>query len=219
VDVRDLEQASKYTFIVTKVNYLLPEVRIDDVTPELFGLVRYHELCQPGPPQVWKDCTDPTTFRITKTVIPMVFKITVQMKCHTVASAIKARIEQVEGRPLDKVICLERTKRHASLIDMTYKTKSLMAYNRVKGGLLVSHTTVVLNTVIPSYGTWILNNLSNFGSKESAQTAELTRRHLPTLLRGGNGATGEETKAAANPTPSPASSSKGRKKSWIRGNK
>jgi len=210
VDVRDKEQASKYTFIVTKVAYLLPGINLEDITPELFGRVQYHEACQPGQPLVWKDCTDPTTFRITKTVIPIVFKITIQMKAHTVSAANKTRLEQVEGRPLDMVICLERTKRNTAIADMTYKTKSFMAYNKVKGGLLVTHTTIVLNTIIPSYGTWILNNLSSFGSKESAQTAELTRQHLGGILSGKSSGSGsEEAKKAPL--------AKGRKKSWIRG--
>jgi len=219
VNVRDKEQASKYTFIVTKVAYLLPDLRLEEVTPELFGVVRYHELCQPGPPQVWKDCTDPSTFRVTKTIIPMLFKITVQMKASLVTGANKARLEQLEGRPLDLTICLERTKRNRSVVDMTYKTKSVMAYNRVKGGLLVTHTTVVLNTVIPSYGTWIINNIGSFGSRESAQTAELTRTHLRDILTSLKaGGAGDEKKAeAAKSEDTSGSQNKGRKKSWIRG--
>jgi hypothetical protein len=182
INVRDPDQANKYTYIVTKVAYLLPGIQLSDLTPELFGSTKYHETCQPGKPTIWDDCTDPTTFRITKTIIPYVFKITIQLKASLVSPAAKVRVEELERRPIGKLVVLERTKRNTTVADMTYKCKAFMAYNAVKTGVYVSHTTVVLNTMIPSYGTWILNNMGSFGSKESCLTAELTRKNLPALL-------------------------------------
>lgn len=182
IDLRNPDEANKYTYIVTKVAYLLPGIQLSDLTPELFGSTKYHETCQPGKPTVWDDCTDPSTFRITKTIIPYVFKITIQLTASVVGPAAKTKVEELEKRPIGKLIVLERTKRSTVVADMTYKCKAFMAYNAVKGGVYVSHTTVVLNTMIPTYGTWILNNMASFGSKESCLTAELTRKNLPTLL-------------------------------------
>jgi len=182
INVRDPDQANKYTYLITKVAYLLPGIRLSDMTPELFGSPKYHETCQPGNPVIWRDCPDPTTFRITKTIIPYVFKITIQLKASVVTAAPKAKVEELEKRPLGLLMVLERTKRNTVVADMTYKCKSFMAYNAVKGGVYVSHLTIVLNTMIPSYGTWIINNMGSFGSKESSLTAELTRRNLPALL-------------------------------------
>lgn len=213
IDVRDPAQASKYTFLITKVAYMLPGISLSDITPELFGFPDYHEACQPGNPVIWRDCTDPTTFRITKTIIPYVFKITIQLKASTVEvpPAAKAKVEQNEKRPIDKLLVLERTKRNLAVVDMTYKCKSYMAYNAVKGGVYVSHVTIVLNTMIPTYGTWILNNMSSFGSKESYQTAELTRKNLPGVLVAfaNKKESGEETKVAA------AAQTKPKKKSLL----
>lgn len=202
IDVRNPDQASKYTFLVTKVAYMLPGISLSDITPELFGFPDYHEACQPGNPVIWRDCPDPTTFRITKTIIPFVFKITIQLKAALASPAAKAKVEENEKRPIDKLLVLERTKRNLAVQDMTYKCKSFMAYNAVKGGVFVSHTTIVLNTMIPTYGTWILNNMSSFGSKESFQTAEFTRKNLPGVLvtLANKKESGQETKQVAAAT-------------------
>jgi len=99
-----------------------------------------------------------------------------------VSAAVKSKVEEIEKRSIGLLMVLERTKRNTVVADMTYKCKAFMAYNAVKGGVYVSHTTIVLNTMIPTYGTWIINNMGSFGSKESSLTAELTRKNLPALL-------------------------------------
>lgn len=183
IDVNDAEEAEKYTVIITKTAYLIRDIDLDDITPELMLRPEYHKCCQPGNPQL-HDCDEPQTFRMTKTVIPVVFKITLQLKTSELSMEETLPLAIIDGFPATKAIMMERTKRNIQTLDATRKVKSILLYNQVPGGILVRHTVVVYNTMIPTVAASVLNNLGSMGSSEATQTAQMTRNALPQLLDG-----------------------------------
>lgn len=179
VDVYDEKDAAQYTMIVTKVNYLIPGLPLDVLTPAVVSKKDYHERCQPGNPTIWDDVTAENTFRMTKKVIPFVFNITLQLKCSEVTDKDELKIlHELDPRKtfkIDKALLMERTKRNIQVVDATRKAKSLLLYTKVEGGVLVQHYTVVLNSSIPTLVLPVLNNLSSFGAAEGLETAKMTR--------------------------------------------
>lgn len=181
VDACDKAAMSPYTVVLTKSMYMLPNLSINDITAKLLTSQAYHLACQPGKPFIHPPVT-PGTFRMTKTLVPIVWKMTIQFKVSEICVDKAAAIGAVDDVPPDKVMLLERTKRNIHKTDGTRKVKSLIMYNSVPGGLLVRHSTVALNSMIPSYAASLVNNLASFGAREAYQTVNLTRTKLPVLV-------------------------------------
>jgi len=183
IDPEDGNQQKNFTIIVTKTAYLLPNIPIEAFTPQLLIQPAYHTACQPGHPTIHK-CDEPDTVRMTKTIIPIVFKITLQLKTSLLDLPAMEELGLIDGFPAEKGILMERTKRNKNTLDATRKVKSVLLYNQVPGGVLIRHTVCVYNTAIPSFGAPVINNLGSFGSTEAFQTAQMTRYALPKLLAG-----------------------------------
>eukprot|EP00123_Amoebidium_parasiticum_P022147 comp8100_c0_seq1/m.3583 comp8100_c0_seq1/g.3583 ORF comp8100_c0_seq1/g.3583 comp8100_c0_seq1/m.3583 type:complete len:318 (-) comp8100_c0_seq1:251-1204(-) len=180
-NIYDDADASQYTIILTKVAYMLPGIKISDITPELVASTEYQSKCVPGDPYVWPDMPDDTTFRITKTIVPWIYNITIQLKASTLAPQKLGPLSQMDDYPIHHGILMERTKRNAAVVDATRKAKSLLCYSEVPGGVLVTHVTCVLNTFVPSFLTYYIDSLGSFGCREGAATARLTRQYLLSL--------------------------------------
>jgi len=80
VNIRNPQEAALYTVAIVKNAYMLPHTKLEDFTPELLCSQEYLHACMPGPPKIWKEVPDKTTFRITKTIVPWVFNMTIQFK-------------------------------------------------------------------------------------------------------------------------------------------
>jgi len=186
IDVTDEEQVGQFTVVITRTAYLIPGVSLSqfEAMKQLICIPQYHKLCQPGSPVIADDCPQPDTIRMTKTIIPYVFKITLQLKSSELTMEQMNPIAAIDGFPGQRALLMERTKRNTKQVDSTRKVKSVLVYNDVPGGILVRHSVAVYNTMIPSYGARVLNNLGSFGSTEAYQTAQMTRHALPQLLAG-----------------------------------
>eukprot|EP00051_Salpingoeca_urceolata_P027401 m.481355 g.481355 ORF g.481355 m.481355 type:complete len:384 (+) comp22138_c0_seq1:262-1413(+) len=184
VDMLDNTFASTVTAIMVKATYILPGVKAGDITPEMMASVEYQRSCQPGPPTVWDDCKEPTTMRFTKSIIPYVFKITIQFRVSELGPEDLDALGAIDGVPVHYALLLERTKRNKTYQDGTLKVKSVLLYHDIAdgGGVLVTNLTVVLNTKIPTVAAAVLDNLGGFASKEAAETAQKTRAYLTKKL-------------------------------------
>ncbi|KNC87044.1 hypothetical protein SARC_00790, partial [Sphaeroforma arctica JP610] len=180
VDIYDGTEAQLYTVIITKVHYLLKDITLAEITPQFLASFEYHKACQPGGPKIWDEVPDDTTFRITKTLIPMVYDMTIQFKVHEVNDSDDLeKLSSLEPSMLiDRVIILERSKRSKNKTDATRKAKSILIYQEVSGGVHCMNITVGLNTSLPSFITPFIDGFGSFGSAEASQTAALTRTYL-----------------------------------------
>lgn len=186
IDPTDPEQQKHYTVIITKTAYLVPKLSSEHFTKELMTSTAYHVACQPGAPTIDKKSKEtPDTIRMTKTIIPVVFKITLQLKTSMLTDEDCINLGLIDGFKADRAMLMERTKRNKNAIDSTRKVKSVLLYNDVPGGVLIRNTTVVYNSAIPSYAASVINNLGSFGASEAYQTAQMTRYAAPKLIAGG----------------------------------
>jgi len=179
-DVRSESDLKKFTFVLQKCAYLLPNVEIDSLAlPEFVSTVEYHTSCQPRGTKVWKDVTEECTFRITKPIIPRIFSITMQLKVSMIEAQDLAALSKHMGIHIDRGLLMERTRRtkHPKP-DATAKAKSVLLYTSIRGGLLVTHATVVLNKGLPEIITKIIDTFGSWGLREVCETAALTRCYL-----------------------------------------
>eukprot|EP01062_Namystynia_karyoxenos_P007802 TRINITY_DN12746_c0_g1_i1.p1 TRINITY_DN12746_c0_g1~~TRINITY_DN12746_c0_g1_i1.p1 ORF type:complete len:531 (+),score=161.14 TRINITY_DN12746_c0_g1_i1:105-1595(+) len=176
----------EFIFILNKAVYLFPAyVHAELFTPEFVSSVEYQKRCQPGNPKIWTDCQEPDVFRFTKTIIPFVYKITIQFRVsalprhqlHSLSLAL------CEGLPLCRGLLLERTKRDKSHTDTTRCVKSLLLYHELRGGgLMVFSVTTVVNTSLPNIAARVVDNFGGSGAQEVAETADNTRKYLRGIL-------------------------------------
>lgn len=184
LDIYSDEQASEYTIVMVRAAYLIKDVEPSDFIPEMYGIPDYHANCQPGNVGVDEEVPDDTTFRIQKTLIPMIWKMTLQLKCSQIDPMFCEKLAALDGGiPIDNAICMERTKRDKTVLDATRKIKSILAFTPVKAGVLVQMTTIVCNTFISSYASKIIQNLGSYGSAEVAETATLARQHIQKYIK------------------------------------
>lgn len=182
ININSPSEASLYTIILTKVAYILPDIDLELLSPQLIASDRYQKACVPGDPYVWPDMPDNQTFRITKVIISYIYSMTIQLRVSEVTKKEDLeKINKIDNIKYDKVFVLERTKRNTSTADATAKVKSIIAYKKVNGGIYMNNTTVVLNTNLPSFLTPFVDKLGHFGASESAQTAIQTRNFFKTL--------------------------------------
>lgn len=185
IDPADAKQQKGYTVIITKTAYLVPRVHADVFTTELMTRPSYHVACQPGSPAIEKRSREcPDTVRMTKTIIPVVFKITLQLKTSLLSEDDCINVGLIDGFKADRGILMERTKRNKNTVDATRKVKSVLLINEVPGGVLLRNTVIVYNTAIPSYAASVINNLGTFGAAEAYQTAQMTRYAVPKIIAG-----------------------------------
>eukprot|EP00457_Paulinella_chromatophora_P006314 gb/GEZN01006332.1/.p1 GENE.gb/GEZN01006332.1/~~gb/GEZN01006332.1/.p1 ORF type:complete len:426 (-),score=91.62 gb/GEZN01006332.1/:371-1648(-) len=185
VNIFEKEEASKYTLLLAKNSYLFPKVVLTDLSPELIASNDYQTHCVPGvpPTKIWGEKeyerANNRIFRLTRPLVPYLFNLTVQMQCSARRDeSTLAQLSQVAGVPVKLAIVMERTKQDISHKDGTAKAKCVLMYSEVRGGVLVTMVTCVLNTTIPSVVAPWLSSFGALGVKEAAQTAVLTRRYL-----------------------------------------
>eukprot|EP00658_Telonema_sp_P-2_P029037 TRINITY_DN22145_c0_g1_i2.p1 TRINITY_DN22145_c0_g1~~TRINITY_DN22145_c0_g1_i2.p1 ORF type:complete len:365 (-),score=98.39 TRINITY_DN22145_c0_g1_i2:304-1398(-) len=178
VDVYDPEQQALYIALVVKAMYILPGVRYTDLTEVMMTDLDYQKNCQPGDCKFF-ECDAVNTFRQNKTIIKFIYTVLIQMRAGMISDpeALKQFVS-VEGIVPSRAIVLERTKRNIQKSDSTAKCKSVLLYYQLDGGVLLSHTTVVLNTNVPTVVAKVVNNFGGQGAKEAAETANLTRKYL-----------------------------------------
>lgn len=178
VDVYNPEHQALYIALVVKAMYILPGVRFTDLTADLMSDLNYQKHCQPGDCKFF-ECEEPNTFRQNKTIIKFVYTIVIQLKAGMITDPEELKkFNTVEGITPCRAILLERTKRNVQKTDSTAKCKSVLLYYQLDGGVLLSHTTVVLNRSVPTIVAKVVNNFGGQGAKEAAETADLTRRFL-----------------------------------------
>ena len=110
------DDAKSYVYLLNKAMYLMPKkVRSEDLNSKVFSSVDFHKNCQPGKPKVWTDVQEHHTFRLTKTVIPILFSVTFQLKCSAVPKEHYASLAVLcDNLPVHHV-CQEMHRYHASL--------------------------------------------------------------------------------------------------------
>lgn len=179
VDFDNSEHLAKYTAVWVKAMYLFPGVKVSNLTAQLLSTVDYQSHCQPGNPKIFDDVTEPLTFRSQKVAVKFVYSIVVQMKCSEITDpAVLQTFRSFDGLVPAKVLVMERTKRDIKKTDSTAKCKSFLIFYCITGGLLVSHMTVILNTMIPKIVSPVISTFAKSGTVEAADTATLTRKYL-----------------------------------------
>jgi len=182
IDVNDPEDSYNYTMCIQRSMWLLPDVNIDDITPEVLATYDYMKRCQPESCNVWKpgkdfEAEDDHTFRFTKNVIPYVYDLTIQFRIHELSQETLAKLSEIDNLEIHKALLMERTKRDRTRIDSTRKVKSVFMIHKVDNGLLISHITGVANTSIPTIVAGLLSNFYEMVATEVAETAHLTRKY------------------------------------------
>ncbi|EPY25211.1 hypothetical protein STCU_06787 [Strigomonas culicis] len=178
VDVYNAEDASKYIGIFVKAMYVLPGVKLPNITADCVASLEYQKACQPSGSKVEEGPTA-NSFRVTMSVIKFVFSLTIQFKVSEVTDPqTLLSFKNVDGMIPAKVIVLERTKRNVGKVDATAKVRSLLLYYPINDGVLVNSQTLVLNTSLPKVVSKIVNTFGSQGAAQSADTTKLTRRFL-----------------------------------------
>eukprot|EP00494_Astrolonche_serrata_P027620 UN27883 len=119
MDLSDTEEAGQYTFALQKSMWVLPDVSLSGITAEKISSYEYMAKCQPVSCKVWKPNTDfkpedKTTFRFTKSVIPMLYDLTIQFRTTEVNLKDKKILRslcELDNMTVHKAILMERTKR------------------------------------------------------------------------------------------------------------
>eukprot|EP00759_Apiculatamorpha_spiralis_P005955 PhF_6_TR13515/c0_g1_i1/m.21596 len=188
VDFNNPADCSKYTVILTKATYMLPNIDPGKITPEFIAGVEYQKGCLPGSPYLWpkSGTTDAEirTFRITKPLIPLVFSIVIQMRVSRITDPeILHKLEDVDKEKMSHAILFERTKRTAGAKDdSTARVRSVLLYYPLPSndGVLVTNFTVVCNTTIPKIVASVVQSFGSRGAAEVSETAFRTRKFLLT---------------------------------------
>jgi hypothetical protein len=184
VDTSDPGQLALYTAILTKSSYVLPCVRAGAFNSALVGSLRYQKACQTGSPTFTEEkCDDAKRmFTFVRTLVPMVYWMTIQLKCSEVTDAASLKgLQTVEGIAPTKALLLERVRDpdDPSQNDSTVKVKSLLLFfDLPNGNVFASNLTVVLNTSIPGVIAGIIGTFSKSGIAEAVQTCVQTRAFL-----------------------------------------
>lgn len=182
LDVNDPEDSYNYTMCIQRSMWVLPDVNIDDMTPERFATYDYMNRCQPASCNVWQpgkdyEAEDDHTFRFTKNVIPYVYDLTIQFRIHELPADVLPSLSEIDNLQIHKALLLERTKRDRTRLDSTRKVKSVLMMHKLDNGLLISHITGVANTSIPILIANMLSTFHEMVASEVAETAQLTRRY------------------------------------------
>jgi hypothetical protein len=179
VDCGNPKDLKKYTIIISKAMYLLPGIDIHrDISPAHWATREYCEACLPGVPRL-DDTTEPCTFRMHRPLIPYIYSLLIQLRISEITDpAVLRSLAQVDGFVPARALLYERTKRDKTKVDMTVKAKSILLFQQVPGGALVSNVTVVFNSAIPRIIAALVQNFGGSGGDETAEVASKTRRHI-----------------------------------------
>eukprot|EP01061_Rhynchopus_euleeides_P038300 TRINITY_DN65774_c0_g1_i1.p1 TRINITY_DN65774_c0_g1~~TRINITY_DN65774_c0_g1_i1.p1 ORF type:complete len:406 (+),score=97.45 TRINITY_DN65774_c0_g1_i1:51-1220(+) len=182
IDMSNPEDLGAHVFILNKAFYSMPHpVDVTHLTPEILSSVKYQRACQPRKPKIWENVTDENTFRFTKSIIPFVYSITVQLKVSEIPRKHWERLSDdlYEGYEIHHALLLERTTRDIHYKDATRSVKSLLLFHIPEGGgALVASITAIANTVLPTMVAKVVDTFGSSGAVEVAETADLTRKHL-----------------------------------------
>jgi hypothetical protein len=174
------ESLSDYTVVIARSCYLLPEIDLLAVCdPALMSSVRYQTACEPAGTRIWEEGNEKDSFRITKTVIPFLFSVTIQFRISVLKPDDVRELSSFLGIRVDGGLLLERTKRHKPpKVDRTVKAKSVLLYTKVPHGLFLSHLTVILQSSIPTVVSRVVHRFGSMGLAEVIETAAKTRSYL-----------------------------------------
>eukprot|EP01062_Namystynia_karyoxenos_P022275 TRINITY_DN18531_c0_g1_i1.p1 TRINITY_DN18531_c0_g1~~TRINITY_DN18531_c0_g1_i1.p1 ORF type:complete len:516 (+),score=134.95 TRINITY_DN18531_c0_g1_i1:133-1548(+) len=190
INVDDPAEQRASTFFMVRGVYIFPGVGVNDIDLALLNNVQYHRECQPSsrtlPTRIWEDCRsrgDKNTFRITKTIIPLVLKITVQFFCSEVPQELLPGLSVLaSGFRVDRALLMERTKRAGAQApqDATKKVKSLLLFHALpnSAGVLVVNPTLIANSMVPRVIAAALDRVGALGASEVAETATRTLRYM-----------------------------------------
>lgn len=178
IDVYDANEAAKYICISVKAMYMLPGVKLANISVPVVASREYQKSCQPSANKL-EDCDVKDTFRVTIGVIKFVFNLTVMFRVSEITDPnVLFSFKSADGIVPAKVIMLERTKRNVSKVDATAKVRSMLLYYPVNDGILVNSHTFVLNTSIPNMVAKLVNTFGSQGAAQSSETARLTRKYF-----------------------------------------
>lgn len=171
---------SKYTKVVAKACYLLPGADLQFVCdPAFVASSTYQQACQSVSTYVADHVNEVNTFRMTRTIIPLIYYITFQFRVSALQRSDLDRFAAFLNVPVDGGLLLERTKRSKPpKQDRTRKAKSVLLYTTVPGGLYVTHLTVVLQSSIPGIVAGIVHRFGGWGLTEVGETIGYTRQYL-----------------------------------------
>ena len=168
-----------WTFIGVRTTYILPGVKLATINTKLLSSQDYHRNCQPGPPKVYDDVTDPDTVRFSKVIVKFIFTLTLQLRVSEITDhASLKQFEHIDGMVPAKVILMERTKRNVEVKDSTAKCKSYLLYYPITGGVLVSGITLVISRSVARVVASVVNTFGGQGNAEAGETADKTRAYL-----------------------------------------
>jgi hypothetical protein len=173
------EMLSEYSVVIARSCYLLPAVDLRVVCdPRLMSSAKYQIACEPEGTRIWDHDNEMDSFRITKSVIPFIFAVTIQFRVSVLKPTVLKQLSSLVGFRVDAGLLLERTKRHTPpKEDRTIKAKSVLLYTVVPHGLFLSHLTVILQSSIPSLVSKVVHRFGSMGLNEVLETATKTRHY------------------------------------------
>jgi len=181
VNIDDMKEVGKLKFIAVKATYSLPGADPKAFTADLLSSVEYHRACQPGTPKIETKIELPAhTVRMTKTIIPWVLSVVIQLKVSEITDpATLKELAVIDGIVPCHAVLMERTKRDISKLDSTVKCKSVLLYYRVAPhSCIVTNFSIVITTALPSAAAHLVNSLGSRGVEEVRETMQKTRKFV-----------------------------------------
>eukprot|EP01062_Namystynia_karyoxenos_P058649 TRINITY_DN50162_c0_g1_i1.p1 TRINITY_DN50162_c0_g1~~TRINITY_DN50162_c0_g1_i1.p1 ORF type:complete len:414 (+),score=100.79 TRINITY_DN50162_c0_g1_i1:97-1242(+) len=171
-----------HIFVLQKSAYLLPPpLSGKDLTLKILSDPDFRRRTEPGDPKIWDDCKEPDTYRMTKKIIPLVYKITVQFRLSELPADTLPEIAQAltPGVMPNRAVLFERTKRDKKKTDALKKMKMMHLYKDLPDGgvLLVSVGCLVLSS-LPKVLSGLVSRIGQLSGKDYADTATNIRREL-----------------------------------------
>lgn len=180
IDLRDPKESKKFTVIVSKLLYLVPELEAKDVDPAIWSSRKYCEGCISGG-CTFEDTlpTDVNTFRMHKPLLKYIYSMIVQLKLSDVTDPkVLAELGKIDGFVPVRALLYERTKRDKTKTDSTVKQKAVLMFHPVPGGMIVATVVCVLTSAIPKFLTGFVSNMGSSGAAESAENVQMTRKFV-----------------------------------------
>jgi len=184
-DVRCQTDRDSHIAILSKSQYMLqPGVDIASLTPEAYADFDYQRNIAPKGAKVHRRIFDRDgkpyqgrdTFCCTKSVIPYVFSVTVQLKASLLSSRMLEELAPLaDGVPIARGLLLERTKQDRGH-DATKRSKQLLFYSSIPdGGTLVTHISFTAFTSLPSFARKLVSKLADAGRQEAEEVVTKLR--------------------------------------------
>jgi len=178
IDFSSPWSTADYTFLVTKFASLIPKCDISKLTPEF--LCSYDYLCKTSPSGVkvmkpGEDWTpkDKHTLRVVQPVFHML-TITLQQKVSEFKGEIPFGPNDIQW---DKAFLIERTKMNINKRDSTAKTKVLLLFKQVEGGVLTYSLSIFVNRLIPDFLAQGIDRGKTFAAEQITGSLDLLREY------------------------------------------